>query len=71
MVTAVGGCGQLGAGDQAPADEPTVIKGLFTGEGLTWLTTTLGENYIGFPPLVTVLLVTVPLVTVAPTAGSE
>ncbi|MEE1650664.1 AbgT family transporter [Brachybacterium sp. J144] len=37
------------------SDEPTVIKGLFTGEGLTWLTTTLGENYIGFPPLVTVL----------------
>ncbi|MGP9683487.1 AbgT family transporter [Brachybacterium sp. AOP3-A1-3] len=37
------------------AEEPTVIKGLFTGEGLTWLTTTLGENFIGFPPLVTVL----------------
>ncbi|GAP78988.1 MULTISPECIES: AbgT family transporter [Brachybacterium] len=37
------------------SDEATVIKGLFTGEGLTWLTTTLGENYIGFPPLVTVL----------------
>lgn len=37
------------------SEEPTVIKGLFTGEGLTWLTTTLGENFIGFPPLVTVL----------------
>ncbi len=37
------------------SDEATVIKGLFTGEGLTWLTTTIGENYIGFPPLVTVL----------------
>lgn len=37
------------------ADEPTVIKGLFTGEGLTWLTTNLGANYVGFPPLVTVL----------------
>ncbi|MCL6423126.1 AbgT family transporter [Brachybacterium sp. JHP9] len=37
------------------ADEPTVIKGLFTGEGLTWLTTNLGQNYIGFPPLLTVL----------------
>jgi aminobenzoyl-glutamate transport protein len=36
-------------------DEPTVIKGLFTGEGMTWLTTNLGENYVGFPPLVTVL----------------
>lgn len=37
------------------ADEDTVIKGLFTGEGMTWLTTNLGENYVGFPPLVTVL----------------
>ncbi|MCT1385475.1 AbgT family transporter [Brachybacterium sp. p3-SID1565] len=36
-------------------DEPTVIKGLFTGEGLTWLTSSLGENYVGFPPLKTVL----------------
>ena len=36
-------------------DEPTVVKGLFTGEGLTWLTVNLGENFIGFPPLVTVL----------------
>lgn len=35
-------------------DEPLAIKGLFTGEGLAWFTTTLGENYIGFPPLVTV-----------------
>ncbi|MCS6711502.1 AbgT family transporter [Brachybacterium sp. EF45031] len=41
---------------QVPGDdEPTVIKGLFTGEGLTWLTTNLGANYVGFPPLVTVL----------------
>lgn len=37
------------------ADEPTVIKGLFTAEGMTWLTTSLGENYVGFPPLKTVL----------------
>ncbi|GAA1485522.1 AbgT family transporter [Brachybacterium fresconis] len=37
------------------SDEPTVIRGLFTGEGMTWLTTNLGENYIGFPPLVTVM----------------
>ncbi|WP_291792965.1 AbgT family transporter [Brevibacterium sp.] len=37
------------------SDEPTVIKGLFTAEGLTWLTTSLGENYIGFPPLLTVM----------------
>lgn len=37
------------------SDEPTVIKGLFTGEGMAWLTTNLGINYIGFPPLVTVM----------------
>ncbi len=37
------------------AEEPTVIKGLFTGDGLAWLTTNLGENYIGFPPLLTVM----------------
>ncbi|MCU1631719.1 MAG: P-aminobenzoyl-glutamate transporter [Micrococcaceae bacterium] len=37
------------------AEESTVIKGLFTGEGLTWLTENLGANYLGFPPLATVL----------------
>ncbi|GAB3710975.1 AbgT family transporter [Corynebacterium nasicanis] len=37
------------------SEEDLVIRGLFTGEGLTWLTTTMGANYIGFPPLVTVL----------------
>ncbi|MDY5785652.1 AbgT family transporter [Corynebacterium sp.] len=37
------------------SDEDLTIRGLFTGEGLTWLTTTMGQNYIGFPPLVTVL----------------
>lgn len=37
------------------AEEATPIKGLFTGEGMTWLTTNLGINYIGFPPLVTVM----------------
>ena len=37
------------------SDEVTEIKGFFTGEGLTWLTTTLGANYLGFPPLATVL----------------
>lgn len=36
-------------------DEVEEINGLFTAEGLTWLTENLGENYIGFPPLVTVL----------------
>ncbi|TGD11249.1 AbgT family transporter [Brevibacterium sp. S111] len=39
-----------------PGDDETIaIKGLFTGEGLSWLTTTMGENYLGFPPLATVL----------------
>ncbi|MDU0479299.1 AbgT family transporter [Staphylococcus chromogenes] len=37
------------------SDKDLVIRGLFTGEGLTWLTVNLGKNYIGFPPLVTVL----------------
>ncbi|WP_278373501.1 AbgT family transporter [Brevibacterium casei] len=37
------------------SDEIVTIKGLFTGEGMAWLTTTVGENYIGFPPLATVL----------------
>lgn len=37
------------------AEKPTVIKGLFTGEGMTWLTSNLGPNYVGFPPLVTVM----------------
>ena len=37
------------------SDEITEIKGLFTGEGMVWLTTTMAENYIGFPPLLTVL----------------
>jgi len=41
--------------DVPGADEPTVIRGLFTGDGLVWLTTNLGENYLGFPPLVTVM----------------
>jgi aminobenzoyl-glutamate transport protein len=36
---------------------PIIIRGLFTGEGLTWLTTNLGANYVGFPPLQTVLTI--------------
>ncbi|WP_245802138.1 AbgT family transporter [Corynebacterium pacaense] len=46
----------MGVSVQVPgSSEQLDIKGLFTGEGLTWLTINLGENYIGFPPLVTVL----------------
>lgn len=50
------------------ADDPTVVHGLFTGEGLTWLTTTLGENFIGFPPLTTVVTILL-AVTVAERTG--
>lgn len=35
--------------------EETAIRGLFTGEGMAWFTTNMAENYIGFPPLLTVL----------------
>ncbi|GAB3520411.1 AbgT family transporter [Arthrobacter monumenti] len=37
------------------SDEVTEIRGFFTGEGLTWFTQNLGPNYLGFPPLTTVL----------------
>ncbi|UNX54037.1 AbgT family transporter [Georgenia sp. TF02-10] len=37
------------------SDEVTEINGFFTAEGLTWFTENLGPNYVGFPPLVTVL----------------
>nr|WP_301924853.1 AbgT family transporter [Corynebacterium glaucum] len=48
----------MGAEVQIPGEEETVkIKGFFTGEGLTWFTTNLGPNYLGFPPLVTVLTI--------------
>ncbi len=39
------------------AEEPTVVRGLFSVEGLGWLFTTLVENFIGFPPLGTVLTI--------------
>ena len=38
-------------------DEPTEVRGLFTGQGLTWLTVNLGSNFIGFPPLLTVVTI--------------
>lgn len=41
--------------DVPGTDEPTPIKGFFTGEGLAWFTSNIGENYIGFPPLKTVV----------------
>ncbi|WP_299033878.1 AbgT family transporter [uncultured Pseudokineococcus sp.] len=39
------------------SDEAIPVRGLLTGEGLTWLTTNLGANFIGFPPLLTVLTI--------------
>lgn len=49
-------------------DEPTAVRGLFTGEGMTWLTVNLGANFIGFPPLVTVVTILL-AVTVAERTG--
>lgn len=57
LITAVVSTAMAWAGVvvQVPGKEdPVVIQGLFTGDGIAWFTTTLGENYIGFPPLVTV-----------------
>ncbi|GAA1917677.1 AbgT family transporter [Nocardioides lentus] len=39
------------------AEEPTAVRGFFTGEGLTWFTANLGPNFINFPPLVTVVTI--------------
>lgn len=50
------------------ADEPLVINGLFTAEGLTWLTVNIGANFIGFPPLLTVVTILL-AVTVAERTG--
>ena len=50
------------------SDETTAVRGLFTGEGLTWLTVNLGANFIGFPPLVTVVTILL-AVTVAERTG--
>ncbi|KQB87100.1 AbgT family transporter [Corynebacterium lowii] len=45
-----------GASVTVPGSEETLnIKGLFTSEGLVWFTENIDDNYIGFPPLVTVL----------------
>ena len=57
LITAVVSTAMAWAGVvvQVPGKEdPVAIQGLFTGDGIAWFTTTLGENYIGFPPLVTV-----------------
>jgi aminobenzoyl-glutamate transport protein len=38
-------------------DEPTAVRGAFTGEGVRFLFTGLAENFIGFPPLQTVVTI--------------
>lgn len=50
------------------SDEATAVRGLFTGEGMTWLTVNLGANFIGFPPLLTVVTILL-AVTVAERTG--
>lgn len=58
LVTALGSSilAWLDVSVQIPgADEATEMRGFFTGEGLAWFTENLGPNYLGFPPLVTVL----------------
>ncbi|NDL57864.1 AbgT family transporter [Phytoactinopolyspora mesophila] len=39
------------------AEEPTPIRGFFTGEGITWLTTGMVTNFVEFPPLGVVLTI--------------
>ncbi|WP_151526488.1 AbgT family transporter [Serinicoccus kebangsaanensis] len=36
---------------------PVEIRGLFTGEGMAWFTSNIGANYVGFPPLRTVITI--------------
>lgn len=44
-----------GAQVSMPGSDKTLeVKGLFTGQGIAWFTANIGENYIGFPPLLTV-----------------
>ena len=39
------------------ADEITAVRGAFTAEGVEWFFTSLAENFIGFPPLQTVVTI--------------
>lgn len=49
----------LGATYEVPGSDEGVqeIRGFFTAQGLTWLTTNLVANFIGFPPLGVVLTI--------------
>ncbi|MEJ5998452.1 AbgT family transporter [Corynebacterium sp. H130] len=44
-----------GVSVMVPGKDELRINGLFTSQGMRWLTTNIGQNYIGFPPLLTVL----------------
>lgn len=60
LITAVVTTGMAWAGAtvQLPgAEEVTQIQGLFTGEGRAWISQNIGQNYIGFPPLLTVITI--------------
>lgn len=48
-----------GATYEIPGDDsgPHEIRGFFTAQGLTWLTTNVVDNFIGFPPLGVVLTI--------------
>ncbi len=37
-------------------DDPTAVKGLLTGEGITWFLTSFVENFMSFPPLGNVIV---------------
>jgi len=37
--------------------ESTAVRGLLTGDGLSWLSSTVVDNFVGFPPLGTVLTI--------------
>ncbi|MFK5690818.1 AbgT family transporter [Ornithinimicrobium sp. LYQ92] len=39
------------------SEGPISIRGLFTGEGMAWFTSNIGANYVGFPPLQTVITI--------------
>jgi aminobenzoyl-glutamate transport protein len=59
-VLAVVSTGMAMAGVQAQiegTEEPTVVRGFFTVEGLRWFATTLVDNFVGFPPLGTVVVI--------------
>lgn len=48
----------LGASVVVPGhDGPVVVRGFFSSEGILWFLKTFVDNFIGFPPLATVILI--------------